>query len=654
MERIEFKTFTKMSENSMVDYKDLIDYARELGQKALAITDHNSVEVFPKVDKYIKEIDSGDFKIIYGTTVDMLENDFLIPVTIIVREPKGLKNLYKIISRLKTDNLEKFGKQVIRRDDLVELSDGLLYGLDALAMNCIYDEQTDEQVSDDMMWYDFIEVQALTGYEEYIKRIVKIASDSRKIVIATGDVCYVKASEKEDYEILFPKCAKKRDGYLKSTSEMLDVFRFINDDELLLDIVVNNPNKLTSLVDDIKINSNKKYLPTIDNSKSILLDMVYSKAHEMYGNPLPELIEKRLGEELYGLNSNDQKGIINLQYETIFLINQRLVQYSHHLGYPVCARGNVASSLVAYFMGLTDINPLPPHYHCPNCNEIIFSGDDICGLDLPNKKCPICHQNMTKDGFNLAYSDLLGEDVSKFPHININYCLDIEKELDKYLIDMFGKDKVYKAGVVSVRQKKEVQKELDALDKNNHLKITEEKKKSLATKLDGTIKVIGKHPSANFIVPKEKSIYDFTPITYACDNPNYNKVTYFDYYDLNKVLLPVNILFHNSVSILKELEDITGISSDKVNFDDAKTMELINNGHTDNILEIGMNIEKAMIEKDRPISFTKLIEIVIKAHRFENFTLPKAHAASYAVLAYKLAWYKANYPQEFKKISAKY
>ena len=535
MERIEVKTFTKMSKNSIVDYKDLINYAKKLGQKAIAITDYNNVSIFPKIEKYIK-----DFKVIYGSTVFMLENDFIIPITIIVRNQKGLKNLYKIISRIKTINLKKYDKQIITRNELVELSDGLLYGLDALEMKLIYENQTDKQIISDILWYDFIEIKPTKGDEEYIKRIAKLAVNNRKIVIATNNVSYLKPEEKEDYEMLFPK-QKDQDRYLKSTKEMLDDFKFLNDNELISDIVINNTNKLASLVDDIKINLNNRYFPIIKTSKNKLLDMVYKEANKIYGNSIPELIQKRLNEELYGDN-----GIINLQYENIFLINQKLVEYSNSLGYPVCARGNISSSLIAYLIGITNINPLPPHYYCSNCKKIIFINDDICGLDLPNKKCSLCKKNMKKDGFNIPYNFISKENV---PNININYSINIEKELNKYLINMFGKNKVFKSGVIGVRKEKDAQQFIDNLDIN----INEEKKKILASKLVGTIKTIGQNPGGLFIIPKGKSIYDFTPLAFPCNNKNYNKVTYFDYHYLNNIILKINMLFHDSVTMLKEL-----------------------------------------------------------------------------------------------------
>ena len=219
---------------------------------------------------------------------------------------------------------------------------------------------------------------------------------------------------------------------------------------------------------------------------------------------------------------------------------------------------------------------------------------------------------------------------------------------------MFGKDKVYRAGVVAIKEEFEAQKILDEIIKDNQLKITDERKKKLLGELVGTFKTIGQNPGGRFIIPKEKSIYDFTPITYPCDNKKYNKVTYFDYHDLNKTLLKINILFHDSVSILKGIEDITGINSNKISFDDKETMELIQSGNTDNIFEFKTETVKKMILKEKPTNIQELINIVIKAHSNKYYTLSKAHASSYVVLAYKLAWFKVHYPKGFKMISSKY
>lgn len=710
MERIEFKTFTKMSKNSIIDYQDLINYARKLGQRYIAITDYNSIQIFPMVSKYLEENNITDFKVIYGTGVTMLVNGLLIPVTILVRNQNGLKNLYKIITKIKTTNVKKFNKEVITRKELENLKDGLLYGIDVISMYDIYDNLTDEQIASDLIRYDFIEVRSLKDYQDYIKQIINIADDIKKIVIATGDVHYLRKEDKKDYQILF---SLEGDEYLRTTKEMKEEFKFLKDNELIDKIVIKNPNKLANLIQDIEVISKERYLPRIVNSKDILLNMVYQKAYELYGKPLPELIQKRLAEELYGKN-----GIVTLHYESIFLIYQKLVEYSNSLGYPVCVRGIISSSFVAYLMGITGVNPLVSHYYCPDCQKIILMEDDCC-VDLPKKKCPKCQKIMQKDGFNIKYIPL-GNKLGNIS-IDINFAIEIEKDLEKYLKDTFGSNKVYKLGVAVLNNEEDASNIVDKIWQKDNRKLTLDDKKRLASNILGSKKFTEIHPSGFLIVPDYTSVYNITPITYSRYNKE-DKLIYLDYHYLKNVLI-INLLYHNSVSILKKLENATNQKSEDIALDDKETMVLIRSGNTDGILEIDTDMAREIIKKVKPEKFNDLIKIIGITHSVKTwdndiafkdmiscredisnylakvgieetkslevmelvskgkvtnnckwnllkedllnngvkewfikncekiiYLLPKAHIVSYALLVFKIAWYKTHYLDKFKEI----
>ena len=272
-ERVEFKVFTKMTKKSIVDFKELISYAKSIGLNQLAITDFNNVYIFPKIDKYLKKNNITDFKIIYGAVVKMLECDTIIPITILVRNGEGLKNLYKIITKIKTTNLDKYGKQVITKDELVLLSSGLLYGLDSTYVEDIYDNLEDYQIQDDLIWWDFIEVNSSLD-KQYLKKLINLAKDINKLVIATSNVCYLKKEEQDDYEILFKD--NKTASYLKTTKEMLNDFNFLGE-SLAYEIVIQNTNKLANLTKNIKILSDKCYLPQIKDSKNKILNIINKK-----------------------------------------------------------------------------------------------------------------------------------------------------------------------------------------------------------------------------------------------------------------------------------------------------------------------------------------------------------------------------------------
>ena len=338
LERVEFKVFTKMTKDSIINFKELINYAKSIGLNRVAITDFNNVYNFPKIEKYLKTNNITDFKIIYGTVVKMLVFDTIIPITILVRTQEGLKNLYRIITKIKTTYLDKYGKQVITKDELGLLSEGLLYGLDLSYMEDIYDNLEDYQIKDDLIWWDFIEVNSALD-KNYLKRIINIAKEVRKIVIATGNVCYLKKEEQDDYKMLFKD--NKLASYLKTTKEMLNDFNFL-DKDLAYDIVVKNTNKLASLINDIKILSDKCYLPQIKDSKNKILRIINKKINELCGENVPNIITNRIHEELYGKDSSNKYGIINTNTESLFLISKKLVDKSYDMGYPSFVRGGVA------------------------------------------------------------------------------------------------------------------------------------------------------------------------------------------------------------------------------------------------------------------------------------------------------------------------
>ncbi len=620
-ERIEFKTYTKMTKNSIADYKELITYAQELGQKALAFTDYNSVEIFPKVFQYLKQNPIRDFQVIYGTVVPMLENQIVIPVTILVRNQTGLKNLYRIISSVKTSNLDKYGRQVTTRKELVNLSEGLLYGLDVENMYPIYENQTEEQIVDDWMWYDFIEIKSPTcssfkNSEDYFKRIIQLAKESRKIVIATGEVHYVRKEEQKDYQMLFPKENIPKNKYLKSTKEMMLDFQFLNDDTFIEEVVIKNPNRLLKLIENVEILSDQVSFPTMKNQKEIFIQKVYRRAHQLYGQKLPSLIENRIKEELYG-KEGKEKGIVNKNYEIIYLVYQKLATYSRKLGYPAYARGKVASSFIAYLLGITEVNPLPPHYICSHCKQIVLDGEKnlFCGLDLPDKKCPQCHRTMRKDGFDIPYETFLGYDVDKMPDIDMNFADEIQSEMEAYITKLFGKKKVLKAGTIGVYSEGKAFHTIEKMEKEKSLTLSKEEECRIVNHLTGVKIQTGQHPGGIIIIPKEKEIVDFTPVAYPNDIKKYNwKSTHFDYHELTHSLMKVDVLSSPIPTILAKLEKITHRKTERIRWDDPWTFELINRRTTEAFLEFDKSLTKNLLKKFQPTNFTEFVKLIGICH----------------------------------------
>ena len=678
-ERVEFKVFTKMTKDSIVDFKELINYAKSIGLNQLAITDLNNVYSFPKIEKYLKTNNITDFKIIYGVVVKMLVFDTVIPITILVRTQEGLKNLYKIITKIKTTNLDKYGKEVITKDELNFLSDGLLYGLDLSYMEDIYDNLEDYQIKDDLIWWDFIEVNSSLD-KNYLNRIINITSSVNKLLIAVSNVYYLNKEEQEDYEMLFND--NKKASYLKTTKEMLNDFNFLND-TLAYEIVVKNTNKLASLINDVKILDNKCYLPQIENSKNEILKIINKKVYELCGENIPSIIKNRINEELYGKDNSNKYGIINTNSESIFLISKSLVDKSYDLGYPIFVRGGVASSFIAYLIGITNINPLPPHYYCPKCKKFYFDNtlDYNYGIDMPNKNCPECNNELKKDGFNISYEKFLGTNVEKIPDIDINFSHYVQKDLINYLIDFWGKDYVVKAGAIALTQS--VSAEEKIIQKG--LVLSNQKKTILIKKLEGKLKYIGQHPGGIFLIPKDKEIYDFTPCNYPNNNNKYNYLsTHFDYHDLNSNIIKFDILGHRLPTQIKELEEATKVKLNDIPLNDKDVFDLINNGNLDNLFELDdkyrtlINIIKPhsfddlaktigllhgsnLTNKIKEISENKKLIKDLKVFREDTSNLEnigyipiKAHIISYTIMAYKFAWYKTKFPTIFDEMIKKY
>ena len=587
LERVEFKVFTKMTKNSIVDFKELINYAKSIGLNKVAITDFNNVYNFPKIEKYLKTNNITEFKIIYGAVVNMLVFETVIPITILVRAQEGLKNLYKIITKIKTDNLDKYGKEVITKDELVFLSDGLLYGLNLSYMEEIYDDLEDYQVKDDLVWWDFIEVNSALD-KNYLKRIIDIAKDIHKIVIASLNVCYLKKEERDDYKKLFKD--DKLVNYLKTTKEMLDDFSFL-DEELAYELVITNTNKLASLIKDIKIIDDKCYLPQIKDSKNKILYIINKRLNEMCDKNIPSIITQRLNEELYGNDASNKYGIINTNTESLFLIYKKLVDKSYDMGYPSFVRGGVASSFVAYLLGITSINPLPPHYYCSKCKNFYFNDalNYNYGIDMPDKKCPKCYSKLKKDGFNIPYENFLGLNVEKIPDIDVNFADYIQKDLINYLIDFWGNDYTIKAGVIGLMRP------ISIKEKIMQRGLTNREKVSLIHKLEGKFKNIGQHPGGLFLISKNKEVYDFTPCNYPHSNNIYNYLsTHFDYHDLVSIIIKFDVLGHRVPTILKELEDLTKVKLEDIPLNEQIVFDLINKKDTKYLFEFDDVYAKTM------------------------------------------------------------
>ena len=586
-------------------------------------------------------------------------------VNILAQNKTGLKNLFKIISLANTTYLYK-NKPRIPKSKLEELREGLLIGAGCY-LNGVFAgarTQTDEELTDIINFYDYVEVQPLECYKhllvsgefsselelrKHIEKIITSTMNAGKIIVATGDVHHLRREDKVSREIivnqkvpgggLHPLAKYTRDEglevipsqHLRTTDEMLEDFSFL-DKELAYKIVVENTNKIADMIESIEVIPDTKgipFSPKIDNSEETVKELVYNKAHELYGEELPEIISKRIEDEL--------KGIINGGFDVIYLIAQKLVKKSNDDGYLVGSRGSVGSSFVATLMGITEVNPLKPHYRCPNCKHSIFelNGrefglDYSSGYDLPDYDCPKCGTHMSKEGQDMPFATFLGFNADKVPDIDLNFSGLYQAEAHKYTKELFGEDYVYRAGTIGTVADKTAFGFVKGYCETKNINIRKAEIERLAQGCVGCKRTTGQHPGGIVVIPNYKEVFDFTPFQYPADDDSAEwRTTHFDYHAIDECVLKLDILGHDDPSMLRMLQDISGLDVTKIPLDDKDTMKIFKSPEvlgikpsdindcptgTLGVPEFGTNFVIGLLTETKPETFGELVKISGLSH----------------------------------------
>lgn len=647
--RVELHTHTKMSMmDGVIDGSSLVQFVSELGHKAVAITDCSTLQSFPTIyntalelNKEKEEVDK--FKVIYGSEINVIDIEKKVfNLTVLAKNEVGLKNLFKIISIANTKYLYESEEHIILRDELLDLKEGLLIG-----SGCVNGEvfskginSNNDKLKDLMKMYDYIEVYPTSAvthligkeclfqneleYQNYIKRLIEVAKDAGKIVVATGDVYNLRPEDliarkiiisQKQGEKVHPLNKKEIDipnQYFLTTDEMLEAFSFLSE-ELRKEIVVINSNKIAEQISHLQIIKDDLYLPKIENSKEIIKDMVYKSAKEIYGEILPEIINKRIENELIG--------IINGGFEVIYLTVAKLVKKSNDDGYFISSRGAVGSSLVAYFLGITKINGLPAHYVCPNCKNSTFEIDGKMlgglynsGYDMPNMSCE-CGSKMTKEGQNIPFETFLGLNAEKLPDIDLNVSFDNKDDIKNYVKELFGEEKVYSLAKILTISKTRAIELVGSYAEENGLILNQMEFERLTSLCTGVKRNTFEHTSGIVVIPQNMDIFDFTPYQFALDSPISNSyITHFN--DINNNLLMLDIYGHYYPEMLKYLVDTTNIKIENIEFNDEKVLKLFNSLDT-----LGVSEEEIMCpigtlgvtEFDRKFSIKALTEMKPKS-----------------------------------------
>ena len=512
-------------------------------------------------------------------------------IIILAKNQIGLRNLYHLIS----DSNLKYFKRVPRipKSELLELREGLIIGSACEAgelFQAILDGKSEDELLRIASFYDYLEIQPLANnmfmlskgiakdveqLREYNRTVVRLGEALGKMVVATGDVHFLNPEDEIFRHILlatkgFDDADKENPLYFRTTDNMLEEFSYLGEKKAY-EVVVTNPNLIADMCETLRPVPHNLFAPKIENSVEDLKALVYGKLHRLYGENPPELITKRVETELHD--------IISCHYDVIYMSAQKLVQNSLEHGYLVGSRGSVGSSIVAYMSGITEVNSFPPHYRCPN-PECKYTTFDVpkgygCGADLPDAVCPKCGSKFEKDGFNIPFETFLGFGGDKVPDIDLNFSGEYQSKAHAYCVEMFGKSHVFRAGTIGTVAEKTafgyVKKYLAERGKTANR--AEEAR--LAAGCVGVRRTTGQHPGGLVVIPQENEIWDFCPVQHPADDPNADQITtHFEYHSMEENLLKLDMLGHDDPTMIRMMEDMTGVDAKTIPLDDKNTMSI--------------------------------------------------------------------------------
>lgn len=670
--RVELHLHTKMSAMDAVsDAKALIKRAVEWGHPAIAITDHGVAQAFPEAMNAAEDAKKAgnDIKILYGVEAyyipessprdengEILPNEKTAPryhQILLAKNNVGLKNLYKLISFGHLKNYRY--RPRITKEKLIEYREGLLVGSaceQGELFQAIIADKPWEELCEIARFYDFLEIQPIGNnhfmlrptknkdgstnpplardeeqLRDFNRTVIRLGEELNIPVCATCDVHFLDAEDEVYRRILqagqgFADADMQAPLYFRTTDEMLKEFDYLPP-EKAYEIVVENPNKIADSIEDIRPIPKGNYPPHIDGAEEQLREITWSRAKALYGDPVPELVANRLEKEL--------TSIINNGFAVMYMIAQKLVQDSVEHGYLVGSRGSVGSSFVANMAGISEVNPLQPHYLCPKCHysEFITDGSVGSGFDLPDKVCPRCGEPLNRDGHEIPFETFLGFKGDKQPDIDLNFASEYQSQAHKYTVELFGSKQVFKAGTISTVAEKTAYGFVKKYAEERQLALSEAEIARLAAGCTGIKRTTGQHPGGMVVVPSEYEIEDFCPAQHPADDAESDIITtHFDFHSIHDTILKLDNLGHVIPTIYKYLEEYSGINVMDVSMSDPKVYSLFTSPEslgvtpediecetgTLSIPEMGTPFVRQMLLDCRPQCFADLLQISGLSH----------------------------------------